>query len=315
MVSGLYYFPTALASDLFWTRAIVKTDTPDRWKWLKREFNAYPYPSIKKSPHIRSMYDWINDYKTPASFGHQDAFEAAAEKEPFCLVLEWLDEPLSKLDPAIYRHNPAFMAALFEGMLGGVKDIGTAGLIWTAGEDGYNKADLQPLAMRAPEVFNGWGCFHTSNVWSIGTTVLCWLKQYILGPHDNKLGSLFDEAWCMAKIIRLFEKYKGTMPGPPEDAKRVKKTIHKLAYDLLTQPDDGDEYSMHVPARPFDEVVPKLDISPEVEAMLRRFFVLDHNARPTAQELLQSFEFCKLKAAAQLSAQKLSSEESSRYLS
>lgn len=46
------------------------------------------------------MDDWLNDYKTPASFGRQAAFETAAEKEPFCLVFEWLDEPLSNLDAA-----------------------------------------------------------------------------------------------------------------------------------------------------------------------------------------------------------------------
>lgn len=81
------------------------------------------------------------------------------------------------------------------------------------------------------------------------------------------------------------------MPGPPESAKEVRRSVFNLAHALLTQPDDGDEYSMHVPARTFGEVVPELDISPKTEAMLRRFFVLDHNARPTAQDLLESPEF------------------------
>ena len=41
----------------------------------------------------------------------------------------------------------------------------------TACEAGYNKWPLQPLAMRAPEVFTGRGIFHASDVWSTGATV------------------------------------------------------------------------------------------------------------------------------------------------
>ena len=53
------------------------------------------------------------------------------QSNPYCLVLEYLDVPLSTLDPAKYKDNPIFMAALFKGTLGGVKDIGLTKNVWT----------------------------------------------------------------------------------------------------------------------------------------------------------------------------------------
>lgn len=109
----------------------MKTDQPERWPYLQQEMNAYRKPSIANSKHIRSMYDTVNKYQTRKAFKDEQAFNAAAEKEPFCLVLEWMDVPLSILDPEKYKNNPAFMAALFEAGLGGARDIDSAGLVWT----------------------------------------------------------------------------------------------------------------------------------------------------------------------------------------
>lgn len=118
-------------TDLFYIRAVVKTDTPDRWRWLKRDYEAYQGPNVKNSKHIRSLYDTINKYRKESDFENAAAFEAAASDEPFCLVLEWLDVPLSELNPAKYKHNLAFMAALFRAQLGGVKDIAADGMVYT----------------------------------------------------------------------------------------------------------------------------------------------------------------------------------------
>ena len=122
--------------DQFRIRAVVKTDEPKRWKWLQREKDAYQKPSIQNSPVIRSLYDTVNEYKSVEAFEDETAFNAAAEKEPFCLVLEWMDVPLSELDPQKYKNNPTFMAALFQALLEGVRDINNAktkdgNLVWT----------------------------------------------------------------------------------------------------------------------------------------------------------------------------------------
>lgn len=105
--------------------------------------------------------------------------------------------------------------------------------------------------------------------------------------------------------MRLFENGEVKIPKPPPEAEEVTHIIYNLARDLLTQPDDGTEESMHVPARPFHKVVQDLGVSPEVEALLQRFFVLRHEERPTAEELLKSREFEALQALAHRSSLKL----------
>lgn len=37
--------------------------------------------------------------------------------------------------------------------------------------EGYDKIRVQSLPTRAPEVWRGLGCWHSSDVWSLGVTV------------------------------------------------------------------------------------------------------------------------------------------------
>ncbi|KAL9123799.1 MAG: hypothetical protein Q9217_006810 [Psora testacea] len=316
------------------THAIVKTANWDRYPWLERERDAYRRPSIRNSPHIRRMYDEINDFQRAKDFEDKAAFKDAVEKQPYCLVLEFMSTTLKELDPEKYKNNLLFMAALFRGMIEGTQDIKKAGIknndaVWTdakpenmlcsdvdgpspvvkisdlglAGPAGFKKQLLQPEAMRAPEVWAGRGCIHVSDVWSIGAAVLVWLKHNVLGPQDVKDGlQAFSDAWCIAKIIRTFETKDDKMPDVDEDAAKHVKSMYKLGRKLLTQPDDGTPESMHVTARPFDEVLRGLALLPQVEALLRRFFVLNSQRRPTAETLFSSQELESLHIVAQLGA-------------
>ena len=38
-------------------------------------------------------------------------------------------------------------------------------------QEGYDKIRVQSLPTRAPEVWRGLGCWHSSDVWSLGVTV------------------------------------------------------------------------------------------------------------------------------------------------
>lgn len=156
--------------------------------------------------------------------------------------------------------------------------------------------------------------------------VLAWLRPGVLGVHDNKYWGLLQDEWCMAKMIHMFETDKDKIPAPPsidqlekeldkmpdppseEDRERqlnrveARQKAYKAAYDLLDQPDEGDEGSMHVPKKRLDDVLKDLELPPAVEAMLRIPFVLDHKRRPTAQQLLDSTAFQTLSIAAKLGA-------------
>jgi hypothetical protein len=141
-----------------------------------------------------------------------------------------------------------------------------------------------------------------------------WLKPGVLGEHDNKYGGLLQDEWCMAKMIRMFEtdidkipappsieqseKELDKMPDPPsqEDREcrlnrvRALQKAYKVAYDLLEQPNDHDEHSMHVPENHLDDVLKDLKLNPAVEAMLNIPLVLNCKRRPTARRLLASTE-------------------------
>lgn len=66
---------------------------------------------------------------------------------------------------------------------------------------------------------------------------------------------------------------------------------------LEAQPSGDKETDVHLPTPTFDKLLAELDLPPEVEAMLSRFFVIDHKRRPTAEELLQSEEYKALETA------------------
>lgn len=133
-------------------RAIIKTTTAKKQKWLKREREAYDRRAIYQSRHIRSLYDEINQYISENGFhGKTTAFEEAVQSNPYCLVLEYLDVPLSALDPAKYKDNPVFMAALVEGMLGGVKDVGLTKNVWTGESGRLIKPERLPVSLSRAE--------------------------------------------------------------------------------------------------------------------------------------------------------------------
>lgn len=93
-------------------------------------------------------------------------------------------------------------------------------------EQGIDHIRLQGLAIRAPEVWRGLGCWPVSDVWSLGVTVknsslplspfsvlliyiadqlqmVHWLtKRAVFGVSDKIIKEM-AEAWCIAKIKRL----------------------------------------------------------------------------------------------------------------
>jgi serine/threonine protein kinase len=92
-------------------------------------------------------------------------------------------------------------------------------LILIAMIEGYDECRLQCLQTRAPEVWQGLGCWHSSDVWSVRVTVrsyarpssgsllikklVHWLyPKTIFGFRDKILRGM-TEAWCIAKIRRL----------------------------------------------------------------------------------------------------------------
>ncbi|KAG4440058.1 hypothetical protein IFR05_004451 [Cadophora sp. M221] len=80
--------------------------------------------------------------------------------------------------------------------------VGDLGLVFPAG----HRYEVQPYAMRAPEVFLGHACSEPSQFWAVAAMLLCWIKPGVLGAWDSP-HLLINKAWSMAKIKRLFPKW------------------------------------------------------------------------------------------------------------
>jgi hypothetical protein len=106
--------------------------------------------------------------------------------------------------------------------------------------------------MRAPEVWAGYGCRHVSDVYSVGSTIISWLQPGVLGSQD-------------VKIIKLVETENIQTVDPPADFASNIKSMYELGRVLLTQPEEDDNGSMHVPARPLREVLCRLGTTPELK--------------------------------------------------
>ncbi|KAF2241697.1 hypothetical protein BU26DRAFT_524865 [Trematosphaeria pertusa] len=285
--------------------AIIKTTTAKKQKRLRREREAYNRRAIYQSRHIRSLYDEINQYISENGFhGNTAAFKEAVQLNPYCLVLEYLDVPLSALNPAKYKDNPVFMAALFKGTLGGVKDVSLTKNVWTdckpdnvlcSNVDGRNPiVKISDIGLCQLDGYNQvqmqYSCRHVSDVYSVGSTIISWLQPGVLGPQDVK-PPIFADAWCIAKIIKLVETENEQTVDPPAGVASNVKSMYELGRVLLTQPKDDDNGSMHVLARPLREVLWRLGTMPKVKALLQVLLALNFQNRLPAGQVLTSKKY------------------------
>jgi serine/threonine protein kinase len=151
--------------------------------------------------------------------------------------------------------------------------------------------------MRAPEVWAGYGCRHVSDVYSVGATIISWLQPGVLGSHDVK-PPIFADAWCIAKMIKLVETENEQTVDPPADFASNVKSMYELGRVLLTQPEDEDDGSMHVPARPLREVLWRLGTTPEVKTLLPVLLAPNFQNRLSAGQVLTSKEYKALQHSA-----------------
>jgi serine/threonine protein kinase len=164
--------------------------------------------------------------------------------------------------------------------------------------EGSTKQRGQSLPCRAPEVWQGLGCQHSSDVWSLGVTVsahtylsqrkLIWKLARRLSPQpifgaSDKIIEGFTEAWCIAKIIRLL----GPL-GQPVDCQTYKEEF-ELAEQLavMENPHDGTMLIKKSTLRKELQRLSDPSVSPDLLDFIEFLLVVDHSKRPTASEALQ----------------------------
>ncbi|KAF2453077.1 kinase-like domain-containing protein [Lineolata rhizophorae] len=284
------------------TWAVIKTALPsdgDAQQNLKREYDTYCLPEVANSPYFREMYDGIDN--------PHNSDTDATETTSF-LALEWLDSTLADLRYADVVFNYNIMKVIIENMLSSSDVLDQLSLInldikpvdillsnVDSGCPSVKIADLglvyvdgtcssvQPLAMRAPEVYEGQPCVDRSQTWACAATLFCWMKPGILGaagsPHP-----LADEAWCIAKIRRLFPNWS---PSPTDDS--LQQSIFRSSERFIENP-RPDLKSISS----LEDEMQAIDMLPEVRDLLRYLFVTDPNQRPSAAEALASTYFQNL---------------------
>ena len=151
--------------------------------------------------------------------------------------------------------------------------------------DGFDQWQVQPYAMRAPEVWLDLGCSHRSDVWSLATTVLVWMKPGILGTAGIK-DDFWPSIWCPTKLMGVFPGWTGLLT--PTTPMRRNIGIAKL---LLVEPDPDRPEEPYFEVSPLDDELRALHISNEVSNLIRRLMVPDLHNRPEAAEALTSPEF------------------------
>jgi hypothetical protein len=82
-------------------------------------------------------------------------------------------------------------------------------------------------------------------------------------------------------MIKLVETENVQTVDPPADVASNIKSMYELGRVLLTQPEDDDNGSMHVPARPLREVLCTLGTTPELK--LSSKFYLHQTSRTAYQ--------------------------------
>ena len=149
--------------------------------------------------------------------------------------------------------------------------------------------------MRAPEVYQGLGCYHGSTVWALFATLICWIQPGVFGASES-IHPLFNEIWSIARLMRLFPDWTGT----PDD-NEIRQSEFSCAKSLseLHDPDKPDEKLIKVST--LDNEMQNMGIPQELRALFRRVFIVDPKARPSAAEVLESKEFLALEEAASAS--------------
>ncbi|KAF2452535.1 hypothetical protein BDY21DRAFT_388547 [Lineolata rhizophorae] len=266
--------------------ALIKTASPedaDATENLGCECTSYRLPGVSSAAWFREMYDVIDDMTIAVEW--LDTTLAEVKYQPdmrtYALIKTFLKAALTScvvLDGPRYHPlmNPDYKPANI--LLSGVKTssitakVGDLGLVFPASD----RINVQPLAMRAPEVFLGQVCTEPSQVWAIAAMVLSWIKTGVLGKSDSP-HPLVNAAWCMAKIKRLFPDWE--IPTPEEVERPTLQATVKAARRMSREEE------------PILAILQKVEMPQQLRDLLRLMLVTNPDKRPSASTVLASAEF------------------------
>ncbi|KAJ9302768.1 hypothetical protein DTO271G3_142 [Paecilomyces variotii] len=244
---------------------------------LDRERSTYHLHGVFSAVCFRKMYDAMigsgTDGSQPDSLTYALIKTVLKATLTSCVVLE--DEKYVNTD---YKPGNILLSDVETGNV--TAKVGDLGLVFPAG----HRLNAQPYAMRAPEVFLGQPCTAPSQVWAVAAMLLCWIDPGVLGAWDSP-HPLINEAWCMAKIKRLFPKWN--IPTPNEVEGIILKNAVQSARRIT------EEESVMQAILPFEKMQ-EVKMPEQLKELLRVMLAVNPNERPSASDLLASGEFKNL---------------------
>ncbi|XHF99305.1 hypothetical protein AWENTII_002812 [Aspergillus wentii] len=202
--------------------ALIKAASPSDATTIQnmdRECQTYRLPGVVSAECFRKLYDVIDD--STIALEWLDTTLAEVKYQPnrctYSLIKTVLKAALTscvvleghQCVNTDYKPANILLSGIYTGHV--TAKVGDLGLVVPVG----NLFNAQPYAMRAPEVFLGQACTEPSQVWAVAAMLLCWIKPDVLGVWDCP-HYLVNEAWCMAKIKRLFPEWNIPTPDTVE---------------------------------------------------------------------------------------------------
>ncbi|KAJ8064986.1 hypothetical protein OCU04_007290 [Sclerotinia nivalis] len=152
--------------------------------------------------------------------------------------------------------------------------------------EGFKAIRVQSLETCAPEVWRGIGCWHSSDVWSLGVTLVHWLCPFLLFGAKDKMIQGHTEAWCIAKIQRLIGPL-GPPVNPDFDEEFV--VAEHIETTSFVHPDTNVETQYIKKGTLREELERSQDpeVPPDLIDFIEHLLVVDNLKRPTASMALQ----------------------------
>ncbi|QSS53722.1 hypothetical protein I7I53_01069 [Histoplasma capsulatum var. duboisii H88] len=146
-----------------------------------------------------------------------------------------------------------------------------------ANDDGFSKTLIGSLLTRAPEVWEGKGYFHSSDLWALGVTLFEQFSHSAFSFSVIRDDVLVDTI-MLAKLMCLFPKWH---PSPIKWMDVYGQSLGQVFADARRIKDS-------IPILPLDQQLRQMDIKEEWKRFLQLLLALDRNKRYSASEVLQS---------------------------
>lgn len=146
-----------------------------------------------------------------------------------------------------------------------------------ANDNGFSKTLTGSLLTRAPEVWEGKGYFHSSDLWALGVTLFEQFSHSAFSFSVIRDDVLVDTI-MLAKLMRLFPKWH---PSPIKWMDVYGQSLEQVFADARRIKDS-------VPIIPLDQQLRQMDIKEEWKRFLQLLLALDRNKRNSPSEVLQS---------------------------